>query len=126
MRLSGVSAPGDARRFVRRLVRVAELRETLELLVSELVTNAISYTYGNVQMKFSDDGDQIRVEVSDASTLWPIIREPGPDGGRGLRLVDALADRWGVESRLDGKLVWFEVAACRHGSQPVSSPFLGL
>lgn len=86
--------------------------------MSELVTNAISYTFGNVQMNFSDDGQQIRVEVSDGSTMSPIIREPGRDGGRGLRLVDALADRWAVESRLDGKLVWFEVSVSEHVPGP--------
>ena len=109
--LSGASAPGDARRLVRRLVGAGELRETLELLVSELVTNAVSYTYGAVQMSFCSDGDQIRIEVSDASTLLPTVREPSLEGGRGLRFVEALADRWGVEGRLDGKMVWFEVAA---------------
>ncbi len=75
-------------------------------------------------MTFSDDGNQIRVEVSDVSTLSPTIREPSPGGGRGLRLVEALADRWGVESRPDGKVVWFEVAACKDAPQPVSGPFL--
>ena len=73
--LSGVSAPSDARRFVRRQVLAEELREALELLVSDLVTNAISYTFGNVQMNISDDGQQIRVEVSDGSTMSQIIRE---------------------------------------------------
>ena len=111
MALSGLSAPGDARRFIRRLVEDADLCESLELLVSELVTNAVSYTYGAIFISFCDHGEHVRVEVSDASTVLPIIQEPSLQGGRGLRLVETLADRWGVETRPGGKLVWFEVAA---------------
>ena len=86
--------------------------------MSELVTNAVSYTYGAVHISFCDHGEHVRVEVNDASTVLPMIQEPSLQGGRGLRLVEMLADRWGVESRRNGKSVWFEIAAGNEAPQP--------
>ena len=110
------AAPGAARRLVRQLVEIGEHRDTVELLVSELVTNAVCYTEGEVRLTIRGGVDQVRVEVSDTSPSLPAIRMTTLEGGRGLRHVDALADRWGADSRVDGKTVWFEV------SKPTSGP----
>ncbi|MGR8009984.1 ATP-binding protein [Streptomyces hypolithicus] len=111
---------GRARRWARsRLVgsgiRVDEpLAETLILLISELVTNAVVHTGcpAVLRMLFgtADDG-VVRVEVADVSACPPRPRHAqGEDtGGRGLELVDGLADRWGWQSEGAGKRIWCEV-----------------
>jgi hypothetical protein len=55
----------------------------------------------------------IRVEVDDPRAVAPVVRAAGisDDGGRGMRLVAAMADRWGADMRADaGKTVWFELS----------------
>lgn len=105
----GGAAPGAARRFVGRLLADGELRETAELLVSELVTNAVTYADGPVELTVRVAGEQTRVEVSDTTPARPVLRPPDWEGRRGLNLVEALAHRWGVDGRVDGKTVWFEL-----------------
>ncbi|MCG6493010.1 SpoIIE family protein phosphatase [Kitasatospora sp. A2-31] len=102
---------------------VAELIDTAELLSSELVTNAIRHTDRDAmftaRLYREADGDgeggraRLRVEVEDESDLWPTRRTPGEQAssGRGLMLVEALADGWGVEPRGSGKRMWFELTA---------------
>ncbi len=108
-----------ARREIEELlprVRPACL-DTLRLLVSEVVTNAIRYGPGGSDaatiMRIDVEGDGVRVEIEDAGRGFPVPGPPKPDGtgGWGLFLVDELADRWGI---LDGPptRVWFEVDAC--------------
>ena len=77
--------------------------------MSELVTNAVNYSKGLVELTVRQSGDQIRVEVSDTNPSAPTMRQPGPDGGRGLHLVHAVADRWGVDRHAHGKTVWVEL-----------------
>jgi len=89
---------------------IGELRDTIELLISELVTNAVIHARSDVELTISEHGARIRVEVSDTNPQMPAIREPDAASGRGLRLVDALADRWGTIGRADGKTVWFETS----------------
>ncbi len=85
------------------------------LLTSELVTNAVVHGLGPVQLMLIDDGLRLRVEVSDAETeSLPLApRWPGQmdASGRGLLIVDRLADRWGTRPRRTppGKIVWFEL-----------------
>ncbi|WP_399088671.1 ATP-binding protein [Streptomyces sp. BBFR2] len=88
-----------------------------ELLVSELVTNAVKArapVMGAVGVRCGASGDgRLRLEVQDGSAELP-VREgcPGEDAecGRGLMLVDALADGWGVVRHVIGKTVWAELA----------------
>lgn len=104
------NAPREARRLTAD--HAAELpddrRHTAVLLVSELVSNSVAHGVGTVVLRLELEGDLLRVEVGDQGHGKPAIRqEAGADGGWGLRLVDALARRWGVQ---DGDaLVWFEV-----------------
>ncbi|WP_344054777.1 ATP-binding protein [Streptomyces thermoalcalitolerans] len=126
---------GRARRWARsRLVGSGiqadePLAETLILLVSELVTNAVVHTGHPAVLRLSLPGapadvTTIRVEVDDASTRAPVPRwvsdeaTSGPvprwvsdeaTSGRGLALVDGLADRWGWSPEGKGKRIWCEV-----------------
>ena len=88
--------------------------EVAVLLVSELVTNAIRYGRPPIQLRAARKGQGIRVEVTDGERRAP-ARSSGrdgdevPEGGRGLLLVEGLADRWGWSPIGRGKLVWFEL-----------------
>ncbi|MFJ8691466.1 ATP-binding protein [Streptomyces roseolilacinus] len=93
--------------------RVAEdPAHTAELLTSELVTNALIHTaYGAVVTATLAD-DVLRVEVRDFAPEPPDPYVPVSDDGthgRGLLLVQALADAWGVRAQGVGKAVWFEL-----------------
>ncbi|WP_405715555.1 MULTISPECIES: ATP-binding protein [unclassified Streptomyces] len=112
---------GRARRWARsRLVGSGirddePLAETLILLISELVTNAVVHTGcpAVLRMLFGLTGSAgtVRVEVADSSCRPPQQRHAaGEDtNGRGLELVDGLADRWGWQPEGAGKRIWCEV-----------------
>lgn len=109
------SSAGAGRRFVDdALARwgCQHLVEDARLLTSELITNAIVHVHSEVLLVVALDQDVVRVEVHDRDdTELPLIPgQPGPEdrGGRGLLIVDALADRWGTERESTGKYVWFE------------------
>ncbi|MGW8766506.1 ATP-binding protein [Streptomyces sp. NPDC055815] len=89
------------------------LAETLVLLISELVTNAVVHTGcpAVLRMLFAAEGSGVRVEVADASDRPPQPRHADGDdtNGRGLELVDGLADRWGWQLEGAGKSIWCEV-----------------
>ncbi|MFJ8007014.1 SpoIIE family protein phosphatase [Streptomyces fagopyri] len=121
-RLQQHVAPGDsealteARRMIRAAVRAwgaAERADEIELVADELITNALMHTEGPaiVTLRVLSGPDRrLRVEVEDSSSALPRRREAGVSGvsGRGLLLVDRLADVWGVEARGGGKCVWCE------------------
>jgi anti-sigma regulatory factor (Ser/Thr protein kinase) len=99
--------------LVRRVAAdLAEL-DDLELLVSELVTNAVVHAIGDVEFTICVGADRVRVEVGDANQNPPTLRSPDGASGRGLHLIDAVASRWGVVGRDGGKTVWFEIDAQR-------------
>ncbi|WP_225097785.1 SpoIIE family protein phosphatase/ATP-binding protein [Streptomyces sp. CoH27] len=86
-----------------------ELDFTTELILSELVTNAIRYGRGPIGVRLLRDRTLI-CEVSDASTTSPHLRYAAStdEGGRGLFLVAQLADRWGTRYTPQGKVIWAE------------------
>lgn len=92
-----------------------ELAARVALLVSELVTNVVLHARTRCEVVLSTDGDRVRVEVHDGSDALPAQagwRSPEALSGRGMVLVDELADTHGVEvDPGGGKLVWFEVLA---------------
>ncbi|MEW2117225.1 ATP-binding protein [Streptomyces sp. NPDC005474] len=93
-------------------IHAAELTDCATLLLSELTTNAVNATTTpgrEIGVRFELTGTVLRIEVSDASDAQPTPRHAADDdeAGRGLVLVDALADAWGVEPRdTVGKVVW--------------------
>ncbi|MFG2650317.1 SpoIIE family protein phosphatase [Streptomyces sp. NPDC048436] len=119
-------ALAEARHMIRAAVRAWGARDgadEIELVADELITNALMHTDGAaiVTLRVISGSDRrLRVEVEDASSALPRRREAGESGvsGRGLMLVDMLADVWGVESRGSGKCVWCEfVVPARDGQE---------
>ena len=84
------------------------------LLVTELVANVVDHVAGEASftLEITLAERWLRISVADGSALRPVVRESstGAERGRGMRLVTAIADRWGIEDREDGKRVWFELA----------------
>ena len=116
-RLTVPSLPASVSRIRRfasaacREVAGGSVCETVELLVSEVATNALVHGAGDVRVDVRTQGGAVRIEVSDDSTALPVRRDAGLDGenGRGMALVEALSTCWGTDARPDGKTVWFEV-----------------
>ncbi|EDY53595.2 regulatory protein [Streptomyces sviceus ATCC 29083] len=121
---------GRARRWARSRLAGSgtgideSLAETLILLVSELVTNAVVHTGRPAVLRLSLPGDEVesatvRLEVADRSDQAPVPRCVDGDatGGRGLALVDGLADRWGWSPEGTGKSIWCELDRCERPRQ---------
>ncbi|MFJ8541484.1 SpoIIE family protein phosphatase [Streptomyces sp. NPDC093586] len=107
------TAPGRARRLARRaLVRwgMEELTDSVELLVSEVVTNAVRYATKPVTLRLLRT-DVLRCEVGDDVPQLPRLRQARAtdENGRGLHLVNRMARRWGATRLSTGKVVWFEL-----------------
>ena len=111
-------APGLARRYVtsRSGAWPDDLVDLIVLLTSELVTNAFVHGAGPIELLLLEDGGRLRVEVGDGEPRLP--DGPGKPtehdvSGRGLMILDRLADRWGSHPRRTppGKVVWFELTA---------------
>jgi anti-sigma regulatory factor (Ser/Thr protein kinase) len=81
------------------------------LAVSELVTNALRHGRGLPILRLTSTAGVIRIEVTDSSPTPPRIRQPGADGGRGLRMVERLSAAWGAVRAGEGKVVWCEFRA---------------
>jgi PAS domain S-box-containing protein len=90
-----------------------DLLETAELLVSEIVTNALVHAGTTIDVAFSFVDGGLRVEVSDGSPHAPSRRGYGPNAGtgRGLMLLEEMVDEWGVVTEGPGKTVWFQLAS---------------
>jgi anti-sigma regulatory factor (Ser/Thr protein kinase) len=105
-----------ARRHAREELRdsAADV-DTVVLLVSEVVTNAVLHARSDVFLTVRDQGPTARVEVRDSSPVPPRLHRFAAESatGRGLRLLDQLALRWGAEQGGEGlgKTVWFEVGS---------------
>jgi anti-sigma regulatory factor (Ser/Thr protein kinase) len=108
------TAPESARAFVREALQawnVAEVDHVAELLTSELVTNAVRHAGSPITVRAFHQPSRLRVEVEDTSSAAPTLRRPPPEepSGRGLLIVDRLADEWGTDVHPGGKTVWFEM-----------------
>ncbi|GAA2722798.1 MULTISPECIES: ATP-binding protein [Streptomyces] len=110
----------------------SELARTAELLASELVTNALVHTDGAAVFTARLTGGRLHVAVRDFLSRPPVaVADPaawtadaspgsGPlaTSGRGLLLVDCLADAWGVRRHAVGKAVWFVLDPALHAKEP--------
>lgn len=99
-----------------------ELADDAELLTGELLVNVLLHTEGGAVLTLEvlpEPVRRVRLSVQDRSSAWPRRRTPGEaaTSGRGLLLMDALASRWGVEPRGEGKAVWCEI-----GPAPAAGP----
>jgi anti-sigma regulatory factor (Ser/Thr protein kinase) len=110
-----------ARHFVREALsrEGADVIDAAELMTSELTSNCVRHagTAFEVSVRVGDD-DEIRVEVHDSGGGQPRALSPGPQepSGRGLMIVEAMSESWGVEHRGDGKTVWFTLARAPDGA----------
>ncbi|MFF3957766.1 SpoIIE family protein phosphatase [Streptomyces sp. NPDC001890] len=119
---SDPEALSSARHMIRAAVRAwgAKARaDEVELAADELITNALMHTDGGAIVTIrvlTGPERRLRVDVEDRSSALPRRRDAGEAGvsGRGLMLVDRLADLWGVESRGGGKCVWCEFVIPAH------------
>ncbi|MER5733085.1 ATP-binding protein [Streptomyces sp. NPDC002138] len=117
VRRADLKAVGEVRRSLRELLRHrcrADTADVAELLITELVTNALVHTDQGAEVSASLTATRVRVEVRDYAARHPRTYVPTADDGthgRGLVLVQALADSWGVDSLggSRGKVVWFEL-----------------
>ncbi|MFI9047601.1 SpoIIE family protein phosphatase [Streptomyces sp. NPDC053427] len=105
---------GQARRLARRALArwgLEELTDQVELLVSEVVTNAVRYAERPITLRLLRT-DVLRCEVGDDVPQLPRLRQarPSDEGGRGLYLVNRMARRWGATRLSMGKVVWFELS----------------
>ena len=106
----------QARRFASGCLSGAlpEVVDAVAVMVSELATNSVRHADSEFTLSIDRDADQIRVAVTDAGERLPSLRSPSPKehSGRGLQIVDALADEWGVSEMAGraGKTVWFVLA----------------
>ncbi|MCP2253189.1 Histidine kinase-like ATPase domain-containing protein [Prauserella aidingensis] len=110
--------PTDARHAVDAALGVTDesSRQNVLLLVTELASNAVVHGRPPCRLRVRTGAGRLRIEVSDADPRRPEVLHPGPevDHGRGLLLVAALADDWGVDrarrpAGQDGKVVWAEL-----------------
>ncbi|MGH3328702.1 MAG: ATP-binding protein [Streptomycetales bacterium] len=100
---------------------LSELAETVRLLTSELVTNAVTHGQHRgaaITLLVTWAAGTVRVEVHDADPRLPEQRHPDglDESGRGLLLISTLAHRWGIRPLpTGGKAVWFEITRPRRG-----------
>jgi anti-sigma regulatory factor (Ser/Thr protein kinase) len=117
--------PSSAR-LARRLARGAmcgcaePMVETAELLITELISNAVRHAGSPPVMRIDIDAGTVRIAVSDTSADAPGVRhtDPEDEGGRGLFLVESLASSWGWTRTTDGKSIWFTLDASAAGALP--------
>lgn len=109
------SEAGSIRRARQAVARTCAAWEiegapSAELVVSELVANAVMHGWGHVVLRLFDTGDGLRIEVEDSNPAPPVTTDghPGRVGGYGMRIVERLGD-WGWRPSGTGKLVWARV-----------------
>ncbi len=127
------SSCSEARGHVLHALRdaPADVRDVAALLTSELVANALLHAAGPLTLTVSRDGPCIRVEVGDTGTMPPGVKRYGLASrtGRGLRMLEEMAEEWGWYPTPSGKTVWFELSTDRgwapgggHGMRRPSEP----
>lgn len=114
----GNAAPTMARKAVRHMLIAWQLTDPdwldeAELVVSELVTNAVRYGGGCIELSMQSHEGRVILKAADGSSVVP--RDSGPragGGGYGIRVIDACSEAWGVEDFHGGKRVWVRLHPC--------------
>lgn len=115
----GSKTPAAARRFAGTALDTLlgsrltpSVCDDVELVVSELVTNAVRAGSASVEVSLALENSRVAVRVTDEAAGWPEERNAGihDTGGRGLTLVSAMSAAWGVRLTEAGKVVWAEIA----------------
>ena len=124
------ASPGVARRFVGAALRRWDVDdptiEAAQLLVSELVTNAVVHTGSEVRLAVSCAADGSGWRSPTTTTGRPSSGPPDPTRREaGLGIVDGIAGAWGSDPRGDGKAVWFELDREPPGASPPGFPDRG-
>lgn len=117
----GTESATCARRFARMVLDLsggaADVRDDVEVIVSELVTNVVLHVERDGEpfalVVFAQLGAMLRLEVHDSGESVSLTAEPDStsEHGRGLWIVGMLAQSWGVDETPDGKCVWAEIEA---------------
>jgi anti-sigma regulatory factor (Ser/Thr protein kinase) len=111
----GEGSPREARRFVADVLTswgCEAAKDVAQLMVSELVTNAVLHGHCfESTVTVRDVAGSVKIAVTDPEPAPPSVTDTGPmvPGGQGMHIVATLAHRWGVEPCACGKSVWFEV-----------------
>ena len=105
-----------ARRFIRGALEALNASgaiEDAETLISEMATNAVLHAHTEFTIDVTRDGPTVRIQVRDLSAVLPRRRDYAIDAttGRGVRLLESLSSRWGVDRDSAGKTVWFDLPA---------------
>ncbi|MFB7495824.1 SpoIIE family protein phosphatase [Streptomyces sp. NPDC056161] len=122
---------GQLRHFLREVLLSwgqGSLSEDMELLVSEVATNALVHARSDVDVRLREYVDRLRVEVRDSDPHPPVVvavleGDRGDDeaeSGRGMLIVDALASSWGTSPAGRGKTTWFELTTAARNGGPLS------
>jgi PAS domain S-box-containing protein len=116
-----------ARRHVRELLRATgrtDLQDTAELLVSEIVTNALLHAGTDIDLALTLGTNGLTVEIGDGSTHLPSPRHYAATSGtgRGLLMLEAMVDDWGVLQHPGGKVVWFRISGPDNDIEDVRGP----
>lgn len=98
----------------------SQVEDTVILLVSELVTNAVLHARSPLTIRLDLDGSELRVAVADRSPVVPRPRRYSLDAatGRGLGLVELMSSSWGCTPASDGKEIWFVLSTEVTGDEP--------
>lgn len=112
---AATTAPRDARHFTVETLQewgVDAVSDEAELIVSELVTNALRHARSPSRVALSATDSCLRIEVADDGQGGAVRRHAVPEdtGGHGLMLVEAMADRWGAHHDGHEHVVWCEIA----------------
>ena len=86
---------------------VAILDDDVVLAASEFAANVIRHAHTPFTVRLNTDEERVRLEVSDGSSIIPAVEDLS-ESNRGLRMIEAISSRWGVEATESGKTVWAE------------------
>lgn len=103
--------PAAARAFLAEQLEqwgLEDLHDEAAIVLGEITANVVRHAHTMFTVHAEWDPPVLRIEVWDGSSILPAVRDlADQDGGFGLRMVDRLADEWGIEQHADGKTVWF-------------------